>query len=235
MKATERTPLPARAVHIWRFSLISTRQEISALGHWLSQRENAALDRLVSRVERDKRIVAWGRLRFVLSRYLGCLPGDIQIEREPSGRPEIVHPESAGLRFNLAHSGSLGLAGISANAIGVDIEKIRDTMDVERLATRFFTRNESEAIARLPEDERVEAFFRVWVRKESYLKAAGGGVPASLSKCEVSADVTDPRVLATEFEVVDSPYQLADVPVHHGYLAALAVLGDNIDVWIYNL
>jgi len=100
---------------------------------------------------------------------------------------------------------------------------------------RFFTRNESESIASMPADERVEAFFRVWVRKEAYLKAVGGSVPAGLSKCEVSADAADPRILATEFETADSLVQLMHVPVHKGYLAALAVLGDNVDVRIYSL
>jgi len=119
--------------------------------------------------------------------------------------------------------------------VGIDLENIRPSVDANALSTRFFTRNESGSIARLPADEQVEAFFRVWVRKEAYLKAAGGSVPAGLSKCEVSTDAADPRVLATEFETADSLGQLMDVPVHQGYLAALAVLGDYADVRICDL
>ena len=71
--------------------------------------------------------------------------------------------------------------------------------------------------------------------KEAYLKAVGGNVPAGLSRCEVSTNAGDPRVLATEFEAADSLTQLMDVPMHHGYLAALAVLGDHVDVQICDL
>lgn len=179
--------------------------------------------------------MAWGRLRYILSRYLALSPPDIGIQRVSTGRPEIVSPEETGLRFSLAHSGNYGLLAASRMTVGIDLENIRPSVDANALSARFFTRNESESIASLPADERVEAFFRVWVRKEAYLKAACGRVPAGLSKCEVSTDAADPRVLATEFEAADSLRQLMDVPVHQGYLAALAVLGDRADVRIYDL
>ncbi|MFC2095133.1 4'-phosphopantetheinyl transferase family protein [Candidatus Bipolaricaulota bacterium] len=190
---------------------------------------------MASLIERDKRIVAWGRLRYVLSRYLGHLPGDIQIVRTPSGCPEIVSPKESGIRFSLAHSKNAGLVAVSHMPVGIDLECIRPSLDANALSARFFTPNESEAIAGLPKDERVEAFFRVWVRKEAYLKAAGGSVPASLSKCEVSVDAVNPRILVTELESEGPFGQLIDIPVLPGYLAALAVLGDNVDIQIYDL
>ncbi|MCK5247822.1 4'-phosphopantetheinyl transferase superfamily protein [Candidatus Bipolaricaulota bacterium] len=235
MGFAEGTLPPPNAVHVWRFSLVSARQEITAFRHWLSERENEAIERMVSLIERDKRIVAWGRLRYILSRYLAISPRDIGIRRVSTGRPEIVSPEETGLRFSLTHSGNHGLLAVSRMPVGIDLENIRPSVDADALSARFFARNESESIADLPADERVEAFFRVWVRKEAYLKAAGGSVPAGLSKCEVSADAADPRVLVTEFEAADSLSQLIDIPVHQGYLAALAVLGGNPDVRIYDL
>lgn len=73
---------------------------------------------MVSRVERDKRIVAWGRLRYILSRYLALSPGDIQLEREPLGRPKSVSPEEAGIPFSLTHSGKHGLLAVSQMTVG---------------------------------------------------------------------------------------------------------------------
>ena len=204
-------------------------------GQWLSERENARLDGILSRVRRDGRMVVWGRLRFILSQYLDCAPGDVGIERASSGRPEIVFPEGADLRFSLTHSGDQALVAVSRMLVGIDLEQMRPSVDVQALAARFFTRNEYEAIARLPEDEQVEAFFRVWVRKEAYLKAVGGSVPIGLSKCEVSVDAADPCVLAADFEEMDSLSQLMDVPVHKGYLAALAVQGGRADIRMYDL
>jgi len=226
--------LPVRAVHVWRISLISSRQELATMKGWLNEHERDVLDRATSSPS-VKRMVAWGLTHFILSRYLNCLPGNVEWERTPSGRPEIVSPEDTDLRFSLSHSGSHGLLAVSRMTVGIDLENIRRSVDANALSARFFTRNEFESIARLPAGERVEAFFRVWVRKEAYLKAAGGSVPAGLSKCEVSTDVADSRVLATEFETADSFGQLMAVPVHQGYLAALAVLGDYADVRICDL
>jgi len=235
MNKTHRMILPEHGIHVWRFSLISARQEISALGRWLDEREKAALDRMISRVERDRRIVAWGRLRYILSRYLGCLPGDIVIERGSSGRPEIVSPGEVDIHYSLTHSRNHALLAISRMPVGIDLENLRRLADVKALSARFFTQNESEAIASLSVDERIEAFLRVWVRKEAYLKAAGGSVPADLSRCEISAAISNPRVVATEVEEMDSSCQLIDIPVHKGYFAALAVQGDNVNVQIYDL
>jgi len=136
MKTTERTPLPDHVVHVWRFSLISARQEITTLRHWLSERENEALKRMVSPVERDRRIVAWGRLRYILSRYLAVSPGDIRIQRESTSRPEIVSPEEAGTRFSLTHSGNHGLLAVSRMTVGIDLETIRSSIDAKALSVR---------------------------------------------------------------------------------------------------
>ncbi len=230
-----RMTLSEHGIHVWRFPLIGTRQEMATVGQWLSEREYARLDGILSRVKRDGRMVAWGRLRFILSRYLDCVPGDVGIERTSSGRPEIVFPEGADLRFSLTHSGDHALLAVSRMAVGIDLEQMRPSVDVQALAARFFAGNESEAIACLPEDEQVEAFFRVWVRKEAYLKACGGSVPVGLSKCEVSVAAGEPRILATDFEEMDSLSQLVDLSVHKGYLAALAVQGGHADVRICDL
>lgn len=54
MGLTEGMLPPPNAVHVWRFSLASARQDITAFRHWLSKRENEAIERMVSLIERDK-------------------------------------------------------------------------------------------------------------------------------------------------------------------------------------
>lgn len=232
---TEGTLLPDQAVHVWRFSLITSRQETLALGHWLSKRENEALDRMGSHLERAKRIAAWGRLRHVLSRYLICPPEDIELEREPLCRPEIVHPENRGLRFSLAHSGSFGLVGVATEVLGVDIERIQPSRDVERLATRFFSADEIEALRNLPKADRMLQFYRLWVLKEAYLKAVGEGVPSGLSKCAIEFKSDEPRLLSSDVEVQSSKHTLVEIPASKGYVAALFVLQHDISVSVFDL
>lgn len=235
MNKARRTTLSEHGIHVWRFSLIATRQQMAALNGWLSENENARLDRILLRVKRERRAVAWGRLRDILSRYLGCAPGDIQIAREGSGRPEIAYPDDAGLRFNLSHSGSLGLVGLSWNAVGIDIEEIDLTLNTARLATRFFTSNEAERLQSCSEDERIQRFCRLWVLKEAYLKAHGGQVPAGLSQCELTLEADGPRLVASDFEPQGSGHVLVEIPISTGYVAALAGLQEEAEISVFDL
>jgi 4'-phosphopantetheinyl transferase len=235
MNPTQRTALSEHEIHVWRFPLIAARQEMTSLSHWLSEREKAELDRMRSFAKRDKRIVAWGRLRFVLSRYLGCVPGDIQIARDKFERPEIIYPETPGLRFNLSHSGSFGLAGISRDAVGVDIEKVDASVRIERLAKRFFSPGEAERLSTRPEEERIQMFFRLWVLKEAHLKSHGERIPAGLSQCEIAFDKDGPRLCRSKFESTAAESILTDIPVTKGYAAALAGVQPKADITVFDL
>ncbi|TFH08637.1 MAG: 4'-phosphopantetheinyl transferase superfamily protein [Candidatus Atribacteria bacterium] len=231
MPNSQNAQLGPNTVHVWRFPLIAARQEMTALGRWLGEVECAALDRLLTSQQRDKRVVAWGRLRYILSRYLLCSPVEIGIEREPSGCPKIVRPENSGLHFSLAHSGSLGLVGVSTSALGVDIERMRTLPEFVRLARRFFVQNEIEAVTRVPKAEQARAFFRLWVHKEAYLKSVGSGVPAGLSQCEIALHSDGPQLVRSEFE----HQLLLEIPVTKGYIAALAMSPQVTDVSVFDL
>jgi len=235
MNPTQRTELSEHGIHVWRFPLIAARQEITSLSHWLSEQEKNALDRLVSHRDRDKRLVAWGRLRYILSRYLTCSPEEICMEREPSGRPEITQPKNVGLQFSLTHSGSLGLVGVAAGVVGIDIERVRFTKGIDRLAARFFSKQEAEGISQRPVTEQAAWFFRVWVLKEAYLKSMGMGVPAGLSQCEIEWGPSGPSILSHGAASQNPARTLLEIPVSKGYVAALAVSPQSTDVTVFDL
>lgn len=80
------------------------------------------------------------------------------------------------LFFNLSHSGDYVVCAVSDGEIGVDIQKCSD-MNVMRIAERFFSMEESRALEACgTEEERQQAFFRLWVRKEAYGKLLGEGL-----------------------------------------------------------
>jgi 4'-phosphopantetheinyl transferase len=234
MNTTKRTTLSDNEIHVWRFPLIAARQEVSALAHWLSEQEMARLNRMCSPVKRGKRIIAWGRLRYVLSRYLDCSPRDIQISHE-RGRPEIMFPEKPRIRFNLSHSGRLGMMAISRHAVGIDIERVDATLGVNRLAMRFFTFDEARRLRNLPEAEQVLTFFRLWVLKEAHLKTHGAQVPAGLSRCELVLTADGPYLCRSDFEPHASPSMLIEIPTVKGYAAALSGVQESAEVLVFDL
>jgi 4'-phosphopantetheinyl transferase len=70
--------------------------------------------------------------------------------------------------------------------IGVDLECVRSFSDLSGLAESCFTTAENAALAAIPEDERLRAFFAGWTRKEAFLKATGKGLSLPLQAFSVS-------------------------------------------------
>ena len=111
------------------------------------------------------------------------------------------------LSFNLSHAGDWGLLGIvSGTEIGVDVEKMKPRLEFERIADRFFSPAEVKHLEQYSPARSRRGFFRVWTRKEAFLKGQGFGFSAP------SLVDHDARWMVRSF-VVD-----------RGYLGALAVM-----------
>jgi 4'-phosphopantetheinyl transferase len=77
-----------------------------------------------------------------------------------------------GKKFNISHSGDYVVVGFSDQEIGTDIEKVT-TFDIAS-ALDYLHPREAEFIKSASSQE--EVFFKVWTRKEAYLKAIGKGI-----------------------------------------------------------
>jgi 4'-phosphopantetheinyl transferase len=75
-------------------------------------------------------------------------------------------PSIPGLEFNLSHAGGWAMIAVNPSApVGVDIEAIRENVDMARLLRRI---GETETAGSR------EELFRVWARREARTKAVGG-------------------------------------------------------------
>lgn len=80
--------------------------------------------------------------------------------------------------FNLSHSGERVMCVLSGQETGCDVEKIK-AME-QAVAKRFFAAEEYQLVMSQPDKEAGnEMFFRIWTRKESYMKATGLGMRLS--------------------------------------------------------
>ncbi len=165
----------------------------------------------------------------ILSTHIGVHPAKIEFQQgRRDGRPILAPGLCPGLSFNLSHSGRSALLAITNNVrMGVDIERTRPGIRIDDLIRRFFSELEIEGLIFMAPKEREMAFFRTWVRKEAYLKAVGGGVPAGLRRFSVSVAPDAPSaILSTELEDGGvSAFSLYDIDVLKGYVGALAVEG----------
>jgi len=210
-----------RHVDVWCLPLVGPASRAAELGSFLTDDEEARLDRIVSATRRERARTAWGARRVILARILGRQPHDIVIARHGRGAPTVDasgHP----LHVSLSHSEDWMLLAVSRmHRLGVDIERIDPDADVVRLAQRFFTTDEAATLSVLPEDEALRVFFRIWTRKEAVLKGLGGGVPSRLRAVSVGAGEGRQVV-----RIGVSDWTLHDLAAPADYATTLAVRGD---------
>jgi 4'-phosphopantetheinyl transferase len=132
--------------------------------------------------DRERFIACRSVLREILSTYLSIDPRRVEFTSNPHGKLAVE-----GLYFNLSHSDDLAIIAVSrTREVGVDIERIRSDVAAEAIAARFFSPAEAAALAGLPPEDRHKAFFRLWTRKEAYVKAVGLGLSIPLSSFEIT-------------------------------------------------
>ena len=104
--------------------------------------------------------------------------GTFQIEKDERGKPFLRGHEK--IHISLSHSGELAACAAAEEPVGVDVEQRKQRSGSQRILRRLHER-EREWLLGLPEDRREQAFYDLWVRKESFLKATGEGLGLPLS------------------------------------------------------
>lgn len=148
--------------------------------------------------------LARGALRILAGRYLNTDPAGIRFEYGPNGKPSLAG--GARLKFNVSHSGALALFAFTLDCeIGVDVEEIRPMPDREQIAARFFSAQEAAEPG---------AFFRLWTRKEAYIKALGEGLSSAPPQSEgwTLHDLDVPAPYAAAVVYLDGPREIDVLP-----------------------
>lgn len=194
---------------------------------WCSSDERSRIK--VLRHAEDKLRFASGRaaVRLILSSELGVPARTLLFERRPCvwcggahGKPVVGGQRSV----SFSHATSGGFAAIARATemeIGVDVERIR-SVAVGEIGKTMLAPSEMEKLDRLSGEQRLQAFFQIWTRKEAYVKATGRGLGDDLRALDLSTDArsgrrvlpssSNPRILSEWIiHTMDAPvgYQVA--------------------------
>lgn len=132
-----------------------------------------------SRVQ-DKRLsLAAGVLVDMALADFGLHERDMLYFENENGKPYFC--DCSDIFFSLSHSGEWAIAVFSDQEIGCDIQKIKK-VDLN-IAKRFFAQDEYAYICE--SENRMDSFFSIWTKKESYIKAVGTGLSTLLSSFSV--------------------------------------------------
>lgn len=178
--------LEAGTIHIWLSYLNLHETRLKHLYPLLSADEKERSERLKLYKHRKRFIASHGFMRSVLSLYLDTPAEQLEFSFKEHGKPELIlNQHQPDIRFNLSHSNNLAILAVSqSNEVGIDIEFMEKKAEWKKIINRFFTDTEQKAIFSLPEEQQRTAFFKVWTRKEAFMKVTGLGLhlpPAQFS------------------------------------------------------
>jgi 4'-phosphopantetheinyl transferase len=216
-------------VHVWRAALDHDPSQVNSLLCTLSEDERARAERFYFEIDRERFIVARGALREILGVYLKRAAKSLSFSYGPHGKPALAQDAGGdAIHFNMSHSHGVALYAVTrGREIGIDLEFIRESLEVDQLATRFFSQREIATLQGLPVNLRKHAFFLCWTRKEAYIKARGEGLSLPLDQFDVSLIPGEPAALLSTQPDSDEAvrWSLQELTLASSYVAALAVEG----------
>jgi 4'-phosphopantetheinyl transferase len=180
----------SRAVRLWIVRLEASEDNFARSLGVLSPEETGRAERF--HFDRHRRAFVLGRsaLRVLLASYLGLDAAAVEFVYGPQGKPALapkLENVSPSLRFNASNSGDLAAYAFTHGCeIGVDVERYRALPDLESIARRYFSPEETAELLQLSPNEITSGFFNCWTRKEAVIKAMGGGLSIPLDSFRVT-------------------------------------------------
>lgn len=133
-----------------------------------------------------------------------CDKPNLKIAYTRHHKPYISHDENLNIQFNIAHCyNHVVMAIYQGNDyyVGIDIEKIDNSINIEEMAALVFSKAERRLI-----NNSAANFFKLWTKKEALIKAVGTG-------------------FATDF-YQDTALNLEDFESNSNYFISTSLIGD---------
>lgn len=220
-------------IHIWVVDLdlwnLSCLEAVQAL----PESEAKKAGRFRFETHKNRFIKGRFMLRSLLGMYLDIDFYDQEFHANRYGKPAVhkFHDDNS-IHFNISNSENIYVCAFSQNSdIGIDIEKIHDLPDMDRIIARFFSEDEKRRFCSLPLPGRTNTFFKYWTRKEALLKAMGMGLSFPLDKVSVLAnesDATQGSIIARN-QNAETEWTFRDIKIFDGFASALALEGKHRD------
>ncbi len=220
-------------IHLWKICL--NRFPPIQLLSWLDPTEQQRAQQLKSGTLYHRYVTAHAAMRDILSKYLGGTPADINFIQPPNQKPSIDSTQNQiDLEFSLSHSHETAILALSRSlVIGVDIEHIRNILDIAQLAKRFFTLSEYKIILGSPPDKQLSLFFKIWTAKEAFLKAKGLGISNHLAQFSVKLNNHQEPISICRSEFDIESWTLQRLATFPEYESTLAIESKSMPQLIY--
>lgn len=150
------------------------------------------------------------------------VPEELICSCGPHGKPYLEHVP--GIFFSLSHSGEYAMCALADREIGADIQQRQDACRGDRVAARWFAREELRHYEKAGTGQaRSDCFCRLWAAKEAYMKLTGEGLSREMKSFFV--DLEQGTVNGVENKSLCA--RLYEPAAPEGYAAAVCVFHEN--------
>lgn len=139
----------------------------------------------------------------------------IQLTKTSFGKPYVIDDMR---HFNVSFSNEMFMMVTNNTEVGADIEFIKDINDIDDVISHFAP-EEQTALSSLQHAEKIECFYRLWVLKESYIKAIGKGFSCPLDSFYIADNPSNCSLVYTAEKELNWIFKSYSFP--EGYKSAV--------------
>lgn len=159
-------------IRIWKIDIESQLHRMAGLESILTAEEKVIGARFHQKKDAQQFIITRAILRILLAEVIPCRPEEVKISNNTYNKPLLS--DDKGVYFNISHSHHQAVVAIAKQEIGIDLEYIQPNFDYRSVAEFAFSDQESDSLSRYKNP--LKEFFRLWTRKEAFLKGLGTGL-----------------------------------------------------------
>ncbi len=199
--------------HLYRIRISSHLHLLDKISLWLSEDEKVRGSKYHQLKDRQRFTVSRGLQRYILAQYTSKQASDLQFTLGDNKKPLIA---GSTLQYNITHARDYILLAVSNGQIGADVEHIDPAFNFSDILPAHFSPQEIAFIAQ--QDSQLR-FYRLWTRKEAFLKATGQGLGEHLiDTSSMDGSWTLPENVTSHGQ----NWQLATLEVDDNHLGSIA-------------
>ncbi|MFL6671923.1 MAG: 4'-phosphopantetheinyl transferase family protein [Massilia sp.] len=160
------------AASVWLLDCRTFADEaLARFAGWLDRSEVQRLERFVRPERRRQYLAGHALARQALGRLLELPPETVGLVEQPGAAPLAVVPGGGTCGLSISHSGHwVACAASATTRVGLDIELIDATRDIDQLAAQAFDPEQQAWLAKRPAATRMRDFYQLWSAAEARFK-----------------------------------------------------------------
>lgn len=213
-------------VHIFRICIDDHLEKLNSYTNLLNAQESLRALRFFKAEDRERFIICRGALKQLLGRYLNSAPETIVIVADDRKKPFIKNDQC--LHFNVSHSKKCIVFAISNSNVGIDVEYISEKFNFHPVAQTCFTPAELNSLKE--SCNATYQFYKIWTRKEAFLKAIGKGINDDMNKSDCLNDCSVNEIAGSG----NDTYTINSFEIDKNYIAGIAYSGREKKLRFYD-